>query len=143
MKEASWKECIEYNSAKKVSPNLERADSLREIAEERISIIEEINQRNCNFVFEDYYTSLLELLQALIIQRGYKILNHVCLAYFLRDILKEDRLYNIFDDLRYKRNSLTYYGNKMDFETAKATIKNCKNLMKELDHYLNSTTKTA
>ena len=87
MKEASWEECVEYNSAKKVSPNLERADSLRGVAEERIGIIKEITLKNCNFVFEDYYTSLLELLQALIIQRGYKILNHICLGYFLRDVL--------------------------------------------------------
>ncbi|MBT3262393.1 hypothetical protein HN992_03100 [Candidatus Woesearchaeota archaeon] len=136
MKEASWEECVEYNSAKKVSPNLERADSLRGVAEERIGIIKEITLKNCNFVFEDYYTSLLELLQALIIQRGYKILNHICLGYFLRDVLKEDRLYNLFDDLRYKRNSLTYYGNKMDFETAKQSIENSKTLMKELEFYL-------
>ena len=136
MKEASWEECVEYNSAKKVSPNLERADSLRGVAEERIGIIKEITLKNCNFVFENYYTSLLELLQALIIQRGYKILNHICLGYFLRDVLKEDRLYNLFDDLRYKRNSLTYYGNKMDFETAKQSIENSKTLMKELEFYL-------
>lgn len=136
MKEASWEECVEYNSAKKVSPNLKRADSLRGVTEEKIGIIKEITLKNCNFVFEDYYTSLLELLQALIIQRGYKILNHICLGYFLRDVLKEDRLYNLFDDLRYKRNSLTYYGNKMDFETAKQSIENSKTLMKELEFYL-------
>ena len=136
MKEASWEKCVEYNSAKKVSPNLKRADSLRGVAEERIGIIKEITLKNCNFVFENYYTSLLELLQALIIQRGYKILNHICLGYFLRDVLKEDRLYNLFDDLRYKRNSLTYYGNKMDFETAKQSIENSKTLMKELEFYL-------
>jgi len=63
-------------------------------------------------------------------------LNHICLGYFLRDVLKEDRLYNLFDDLRYKRNSLTYYGNKMDFETAKQSIENSKTLMKELEFYL-------
>tara|TARA_Y100000310_G_scaffold318284_1_gene372150 strand:+ start:243 stop:653 length:411 start_codon:yes stop_codon:yes gene_type:complete len=133
MKEASWEECIEHNSAKKVSPNIERSNSLKEVAEERINLVKEVTPINCNFVFEDYYTSLLEILQALIIQKGYKILNHICLGYFLRDILKEENLYNLFDDLRYKRNSLTYYGNKMDFETAKQSIENCKRLMKELE----------
>jgi hypothetical protein len=38
----------------------------------------------------------------------------------------------MFDDLRYKRNSLTYYGNKMEFELAKSAITAAKNLIKEI-----------
>ncbi|MCK5023085.1 MAG: hypothetical protein KAS04_02840 [Candidatus Aenigmarchaeota archaeon] len=136
MKESSWDECIENNSAKEVSPDIGRANSLIETAEERVNIIKEIDEKNCNFVFEDYYTSLLELLQALVVKRGYKILNHLCLGYYLRDILKRDDLYRVFDDLRYKRNSLTYYGNRMDFETAKQAIERCKKIIKEIKEFL-------
>jgi hypothetical protein len=50
MKEASWEECIEHNSAKKVSPNLERSNSLKEVAEERINLVKEVTPINCNFV---------------------------------------------------------------------------------------------
>ena len=132
---ASWKECIESNSAIKVSPNFPRAKSLIETAGERINQIKDTNEKNCNFVFEDYYTSMMELLQSLIIKKGYNVKNHICLGYFLRDILKKENLYYIFDDLRYKRNSLTYYGNKMDFETAKQTIKKCKNLISDLKSF--------
>lgn len=127
----NWKNCIEENFVRKVSPDIERAKSLIETAKERIEIIKEINEKNCNFVFEDYYTSLLELLQAKVIKQGYKILNHLCLGYYLRDILKREDLYLIFDDLRYKRNSLTYYGDRMDFETAKEAIEKAKRIMKE------------
>ena len=70
MREACWGDCIENSSARKVSPDTERAASLIETAEERLSVIQEINERNCNFVFEDYYTSLLELLQAMISKKG-------------------------------------------------------------------------
>lgn len=136
MKEASWDDCIENNSAKKVSPDTKRASSLLETAEERISVIKEINEKNCNFVFEDYYNSLLELIQALVIEKGYKILNHICLGYYLRDVLEMEDLYRVFDDLRYKRNSLTYYGNRMDFETAKQAIKKCKRLISEVKGFL-------
>ncbi len=129
MKEASWKDCIENSFAIKVSPDKERAKSLIETAEERISLLTGVNKRNCNFVFEDYYTTLLELLQAIVIQEGYKITNHVCLGYYLRDVLKREELFNVFDDLRYKRNSLTYYGKRMDFETAKQAIDKCKKLI--------------
>ncbi|MBD3263262.1 hypothetical protein GF374_02695 [Candidatus Woesearchaeota archaeon] len=132
MKEASWNDCLENNKAIKISPDKERADSLIETAEERINLVKEINEKNCNYVFEDYYTSVLELLQAIVILKGYKIINHICLGYYLKDILKREYLYLIFNDLRYKRNSLTYYGNRMEFEIAKQSIKKCKNVIKEL-----------
>ncbi len=133
MKETSWNDCIFNNSARKISPDIHRAESLKETAMERISLIKTINEKNCNFVFEDYYTSSLELLQALVFREGYNILNHVCLGYYLKDVLKRDNLYQIFDDVRYKRNSLTYYGKRMDFATAKQAIEQCKKLMKELE----------
>lgn len=132
MKEANWKDCLFNKSAKIQSPDLKRAKSLIEIAEERINLIKEVNIKNCNFVFEDYYTSILELLQAKAFLDGYNILNHICIGFYLRDVLKKQNLFNSFDDLRYKRNSLTYYGNKMDFETCKDAINKCKKLIKEL-----------
>ncbi|MBI4453617.1 hypothetical protein HY636_03145 [Candidatus Woesearchaeota archaeon] len=132
MKETNWNDCLFNNSAKAVTPDINRAESLIETARERISLIKEINQKNCNFVFEDYYTSILELLQAITFKKGYNILNHICLGFYLRDILKRDDLYLLFDDLRFKRNSLTYYGSRMDFETAKQAIEKCKKIIKEL-----------
>jgi len=132
MKEASWTDCIESNSALKCSSDKGRAKSLIETADERIKLIKEINEKNCNFVFEDYYTSILELLQAIVVIEGYKITNHVCLGFYLRDILKREDLYLIFDDLRYKRNSLTYYGKRMDFETAKKAVEKSKKLIESI-----------
>lgn len=136
MREASWNDCLENNSAKKVSPDTGRARSLVETAKERIDVIKEITEKNCNFVFEDYYTSLLELMQALVIKKGYKILNHLCLGYYLRDVMGRKDPYRVFDDLRYKRNSLTYYGNRMDFETAKQSIEKCNKLVGEIKEFL-------
>lgn len=136
MKEASWHDCIDNNSAKQVSPDIERAKSLIETAEERIKIITRVDEKNCNFVFEDYYTSLLELLQALVIKEGYNISNHICIGYYIRDVIKRDGLYALFDDVRYKRNSLTYYGNRMEYKTAKDAIETCKRLIKEIMRFL-------
>ncbi len=132
MKEKGWNDCLENFSARKTSPDLERAKSLIETAKERISLVNEVTEKNCNFVFEDYYTSLLEMLQAMTFKEGYNVLNHVCLGFYLREVLKREDLFMIFDDLRYKRNSLTYYGKRMDFETAKHAIEKCKRLIKEL-----------
>ncbi len=132
MKESNWQDCLFNNSAKRLTPDNERAKSLIETAEDRISLIKEVNEKNCNFAFEDYYSSLLELLQAKCFLDGFNVLNHLCLGFYLRDVLKREDLFGIFDDLRYKRNSLIYYGNKMDFETCKDAIDKCKKLIKEI-----------
>ena len=132
MKEANWMDCIINNSARKITADNKRAEALIETANDRIKLVKEVSKVNCNFVFEDYYTSLLEIIQALTFKKGFNVLNHVCLGFYIRDILKRDDLYIIFNDLRYKRNSLTYYGSKMDFEIAKQAIEKCKKLIKEL-----------
>ena len=126
MKEMSWKDCITSKSARKTTPDIRRAESLIETSRERISVIKDINEKNCNFVFEDYYTSLLELLQAITFKKGLNISNHLCIGYYIRDILKREELYIIFDDLRYKRNSLVYYGSRMEYEITKQAIEKCK-----------------
>ena len=136
MKEANWEDCLFNKSAKSVSIDEKRAKSLIETAEERISLIKEITEKNCNFIFEDYYTSIIELLQAITFSKGYNILNHICLGFYLRDALKREDLFRIFDELRFKRNSLTYYGSRMDFETAKQAILSSKRLIKELKETL-------
>ena len=133
MKETNWNDCLINKSAKTITPDIKRAESLIETANERIILIKGINEKNCNFIFEDYYTSLLELLQAMAFKKGYNILNHVWLGFYLRDILKRDDLYILFDDIRYKRNSLTYYGSRMDYETAKQAIEKCKRIIKDLN----------
>lgn len=133
MRESSWNDCLESESAINISPDISRVKSLKETSEERIKLIKKINKENSNFVFEDYYISILELLQALVIKRGYRINNHICLGYHLRDLLKREELYQIFDDLRYKRNSLTYYGKKMDFEVSLEAIEKSRRLIKELN----------
>ena len=137
MKEGSWEECVENNTALEVTPDIGRARSLVETAKERVNIIKELNEKNCNFVFEYHYTSLLELLQALVILKGFKVLNHVCLGFYLRDVLKREELYIIYDDLRYKRNTLIYYGKRMDFETCKEAIEKCKFIIGEIEKLLN------
>jgi len=133
----SWRECEENEFVIKSSPNIARVKSLIETAEGRIALIKKTDEQNCNYVFEDYYSSLLEFLQALVIKNGYKVLNHLCLGFYLKDVLKREDLFRLFDDLRYKRNSLLYYGKRMDFEICKESIEKCIKLIKEIRDLLN------
>lgn len=132
MKENNWDDCLISNSTRRITPDLKRAQSLIEVAIERISLIKEINEKNCNFIFEDYYTSLIEIIQSKTFKNGFNVMNHICLGFYIRDILNREDFYRIFDDLRFKRNSLTYYGCRMEFEIAKDAINKCKFLIKEL-----------
>lgn len=134
MKETSWNDCLYLNSSIKITPDKEKAESLIETAKERIEYSnKDIKEKNANYIFEDYYSSILEILHAIILSNGYKVNNHICLGYYIKDVMKRDDLFRIFDDCRFKRNSLVYYGKRMDFDTAKDVIEKAKRLFKELN----------
>jgi len=133
MKEASWDDCVSSYASVKTSPDKEKAKSLLETAEERLNVlVRDLNEKTANYIFEDYYSSLLEMLHALVLLEGYKVDNHICLGYYVRDVLRKEHLFRLFDDCRFKRNSLVYYGKRMNFETAKEAIQKAKTLSQEL-----------
>lgn len=76
------------------------------------------------------------MLHALIISKGYKVNNHICIGFYVRDVMKKEDLFRVFDDLRYKRNSLTYCGKRMDFDTGKKAIKDAKELINKIKEIL-------
>lgn len=137
-KESTWEECLESNASLKVTPNKAKVTSLIDTATGRIQFLAEtdIKESNANYIFENYYSSVLEFMHALVLLHGYKVGNHICLGYYLRDILQKQELFRLFDDCRFKRNSLVYYGRKMDFENAKSGIERCKKLITELKSLL-------
>lgn len=134
MKESSWDDCIFANKAVKVSPDRQKAKSLIETARERIEFIKviQLTEQNARFVFEDYYTSLIEVIHALVILDGLKIENHVCLGFYIRDVLKNEKLFVLFDGCRYDRNSVVYYGKSMEMETARINIAKAMTIINEL-----------
>ena len=134
-KQSSWKDCISQKLAITISPDKAKAKSLIATARARIEFITKIKleESNANFVFENYYSSLLEVMHAIVLIKGFKVENHVCLGHYLRDILKEEKLFRMFDDARSKRNGLIYYGQRMDFGTAKDIIEKVKGLLSKLE----------
>ena len=134
MKESDWWDCLSANSSTEVSTDPFKIKSLIDTAQGRVEFIEKIKPtpENANYIFESYYSSLIELMHALVLKRNYKVSNHICLGYFLRDVLKNDALFRIFDDCRYKRNSLVYYGKRMEAVIAEESITQIKKLIKEI-----------
>ena len=138
MSEKTWDDCLYEGYANKVSKDPKKAESLKKTAEGRIKFFstQKIAEESANYIFEGYYASIVELLHALSISEGYNISNHVCIGCFLREVAGKNDLYRLFDDLRYKRNSLVYYGNSMDLEICKDAIEKCKKLIKEIKEIL-------
>lgn len=134
MKLGSWEECVQMNLSLKVSVDKAKVRSLLAAQKLRNKFLEasSVNDPSSNFVFEGYYSSVLELLHALVLLEGYNVKNHVCLGFYLRDVLKNEELFRIFSWCRFQRNSLVYYGKIMKFEIAKEAISKCKKLIKEL-----------
>ena len=138
MKEECWNDCLDNFSARKITSDKAKAKSLIDTSSGRIKFLEKniINENNANYIFENYYSSILELLHSLAILDGYQISNHICLGYYLKEIIKKENLFRIFDDLRYKRNSIVYYGKRMNFATAEKAIKDSKSLIDEFNKLL-------
>lgn len=139
MKDNNWKDCI--NNKSSIKTNFEdnnKINSLIDTAKSRKKFLLslKITQDNSNFIFEGLYTSLIELLHALVLKSNYKVNNHICLGFYIRDELNDKILFRKFDDCRYKRNSLVYYGNKMFFEIAIESINIIEKLLNDLEQKL-------
>lgn len=66
MKESMWTECLETGSSMTVSPDREKAKSLLDTAMGRNAYLREnaLKESNASYIFEGYYSSILELLHA-------------------------------------------------------------------------------
>jgi len=129
-----WKDCLDEDCVIEVSVNREKANALFKTALARIEFLEKnkIDESSVSFIFEGFYSSALEILHAIIILNGFKVNNHICLGFFLRDEINRSDLFRKFDDGRYKRNSLMYFGKDMDYSVGKDSLENIEFLIEEL-----------
>lgn len=132
-----FEECKENNYVVKVSRNENRAKSLRKTAEDRIKYIQtqEINSLSCNFILEDYYSALLEIVHSIALVRGYKILNHLCLTSFIEEELEKPRIAEQFDNLRKIRNNLVYYGKRLEIQVIESKINTINSVIEKLKEF--------
>ena len=82
------------------------------------------------------YESLRELLEALSINKGYKIYNHECYYAFLNEILGESEMADTFNKLRMIRNDVNYYGKDISAEEAEPILNELENLIKNIKRKL-------
>ncbi|MBT4604852.1 hypothetical protein HOC01_04385 [archaeon] len=133
-REQNWDECLASFASGSIRIDVAKARSLLDTAKARQAFLEpqEITESSANFLFENYYTCILEIMHAIVLSEGFNVSNHICLGFYLRDIIGDPSLYREFDGCRYKRNSLTYYGKRMDFEVAKEAVEKSKGCLSRL-----------
>ncbi|MBS3136581.1 hypothetical protein J4401_06535 [Candidatus Woesearchaeota archaeon] len=78
------------------------------------------------------YDSLRILLEALALQKGFKIYNHECYAAFLKEVMNKSSLGDMFDGFRKVRNSINYYAKELSKEESQQIIKQMKWFIKEI-----------
>lgn len=90
-----------------------------------------INEVNISAYVSMAYDSLRELLEAICILKGYKVISHMCIGELLKELLERFD-YNSFDRMRYIRNGINYYGIKTDFAAGKEIMRKMFAMRKEL-----------
>jgi hypothetical protein len=123
-----WNNCLDEGNSVKITANKKRAAFLVKQAENTLSVLYKIkiDESNASVFFTNYYDALLELLHAMMYAEGYKVKNHYCLGYYLRDVMKDHRSFDVFDRSRQLRNSTIYYGDIFEKAVLLEAIKQIK-----------------
>jgi len=126
-------ECLKKGFIRKININTELIKSLIEMSNINEQTVKTalINEINISSYVSLVYESLREILEAISISFGYKVTSHLCLGELLKNLI-EDFDFNEFDRIRYIRNSINYYGVKVDFEQGIEIIKKIFNMKDNL-----------
>lgn len=126
-------DCFKKGFIKKTRIDKELIFSLIEMSDIKEQTVKTavINKINISVYLPMAYDSLREVLEAICISKGYKVINHFCIGELLRDIFSNFN-YDEFDRFRYIRNGINYYGTKVDFEQGKKIINSIFIMKKEL-----------
>ena len=129
-----FNDCLKRIIAKEVKLDEELIKSLLKTSQNKLDSEKKLELNDVTSISKIslLYDSLREVLEVLAIKRGYKIYNHECYTYFLKEIVNESSKGDEFDDLRKMRNSLNYYGKDISVEEAKNVLKRIIKLRGEI-----------
>lgn len=134
----NFESCIRDGKAKKIPSDKILANSLINSSKQAIDTAQniKISESSLKSILRELYEGLREYCEAIIYLHGYKVLDHVSITYFIRDVLKDESLSNKFDRFRKLRNGVNYYGNDLNIETVKEALIEVPKLIKEMEKYV-------
>jgi hypothetical protein len=129
-----WTECKKKFLAKEIKPDKNLINSIIGSSKKKENTQKSIdlNDETASSKLSLAYDSLRELLEALSILKGYKIYNHECYTYFLKEILNELSLGTKFDKLRKIRNLVNYYGKEISPEEVTSLLKDIEGISRDI-----------
>lgn len=129
-----WNTCLRKQEAKQIKPDSEMALSLTKASANKAlsSQLLKLQEETATSKISLSYDSVRELLEAIALQQGFKLYNHICYVGFLKEILKEENLAEEFDELRKIRNDINYYGKDVSLIETKAVLSRLEALRIEL-----------
>ena len=126
-------DCIKKGFVKRTKINKELINSLKEMSNIKEYAVNsaKIDEKNISAYVSLAYDSLREILEALCILKGYKVISHICVGEVLKNAFPSFN-FQEFDRYRWIRNSINYYGEKVDFDQGKEIIKKIFELKKRM-----------
>ena len=122
---------------KKIRPDKPRAEFLKKESEvsleglkERVEIIG-INDKNANSIIKDCYDVIMEMIRAKLLLDGYSSSGsyaHEAEISYLKTLRFLENESYFLNELKYFRNSVTYYGKILDKEYAEKVLKFMKKI---------------
>ncbi len=133
-----WQECNKQGYAKKVELDSGRIQDIIKSSNdrERTAKLLPVNETTKETVISLFYDTLRELLEALALKHNFKIYNHECYTSFLNNILKDEALALEFDSLRLLRNSINYYGKKIELTDSRLILLKLDKLIRKIKELL-------
>ncbi len=134
-----WTGCKKNRLIKEVALDKNMIISLIMTSSRRLSsqALLKLNDETADSKISLVYDALREILEAISLSRGYKIYNHECYYYFLREILRESALADKFNSFRVLRNAINYYGKTISANEAGEIINEMIKLIDRLKKLLN------
>lgn len=136
-----FEEFIEDGIVRKISPDPQRAENLRQESKRKFSQLQKtitnmgIDNENANDYLEDCYNIIMFLVRANMFEHGYNSSGqgaHEAEVAFARKLDFNDSEIQLLDQLRYFRNGILYYGKRFDRDYAKKIIAFTKRICKKL-----------
>ena len=122
---------------KKINKDIIRSRSLKEMSNSSLKIIKliKLNEETTTIIFREIYEGLRQNLESIGYLKGFQFRSHEAITFFLKKILKEEKISLIFDRYRKLRNKLNYYGKPIQKETVKEAIIEIPKIIKYLEKY--------
>jgi hypothetical protein len=141
----TFDEYVEDGTIKKASINKARAEFL--VNESQISLeglkerVEKlgIHDKNANSIIKDCYDIIMELIRAILLLNGYNSSGyyaHEAEVSYLAKLKFSDEDVSFLNEVRYFRNSITYYGRILDKAYAEKVLLFMKKILPLLMKYL-------